>query len=441
MKQDVIVLRRLVARHLRAVSGKISPRDVSRVSSFLITAYSSPSRKYHTLEHALLVAKSKDPRAALAGLFHDVAYWQLDPDFIRKWSNHGIEVPNSNGCIETAGGPDAQLVRDVFGLRERQLLTLKDGLNEYLSARMAAIVLRPLISEWDLALVLACIEGTIPFRTSKAYSPLRAMEQRLTALAASPSAYADGGRRISTSAIRAAVRSVLSISYADLAGFLDTKSTRFFEESYRLLQERDPSLFGPTIDVARYRCAIEKTYLFYSSLNPTSVPLEAKPPKKTLLSIRSNIDSIRFYLQAELIAAAALEGILAIGGLESVRKNRFYAVRQRFSHQKAVTRTPRALPRTSAQITRRPIRLLGRGSVVMPANSVAHYFAVKHHSDLSHFVSQALLYAKREIQAAEFLACLPRASIEALASATALCIPEKRSAFLKLAATFAAKGL
>lgn len=113
------------------------------------------------------------PLQVLAALFHDLVYYQLDDGFPAHSAHLLDNVTREDGdalVLQPIPADDTEraLCAAVFGFAPNQVLPLYGGMNEFLSAVVAARLLHAHMGVADLIAVLACIEATIPFRTPDA---------------------------------------------------------------------------------------------------------------------------------------------------------------------------------------------------------------------------------------------------------------------------------
>ena len=131
------------------------------------------SRHYHDVSHAVSVAQEGDAIEILAGLFHDVVYFHVDHALASSLAPF-VEpfVEADKGSLKLAARACAddrwvQIALQVFGFSTTEERKPETGLNELLSAIVAAKAMGELLAESDLVQVIACIEATIPFRGAR----------------------------------------------------------------------------------------------------------------------------------------------------------------------------------------------------------------------------------------------------------------------------------
>jgi len=119
---------------LRWALGHLAPRctavHLETLVALVDRSMKLPTRHYHDLAHALMVAESNDPLDALIGLFHDIVQAGVDgglpPD-----SEHylvGLVARNDNGefklldSAEALQDPVFDIVKRCFGFADTQIL-------------------------------------------------------------------------------------------------------------------------------------------------------------------------------------------------------------------------------------------------------------------------------------------------------------------------------
>jgi hypothetical protein len=145
------------------------------------------ARSFHTPEHIFNLADATNPIQALAALFHDVVYYEIDQGFtpeIERELTPYIEEEDGHLRLTGGGGRDdaiLHLALDIFGFDDEQVLLPYQGQNEFLSALLMNKMLQGIVDPKDLAKITACIEATIPFRgeNEQGESPAFVLERRL----------------------------------------------------------------------------------------------------------------------------------------------------------------------------------------------------------------------------------------------------------------------
>ncbi len=249
-------------------------------------------------------------------------YYQVDQGFVPQVASVlQPRIVAGDGGLRIRGGIQDDrllaLTMAVFGFTAGQLLPPFGGMNEFLSALVMNLTLGHVVGEDDLVRATACIEATIPFRTSAADGPppAQALETRLTA------AVGTLGLDLSPEQVTDAVRLAVVFANGDVANFADRAVTRFLDNTWKLLPETNPSLrFQGVYSVKSYRVALQKMEGFLQSLDPNTifarhggVPSE-KDYHQKLKRAERNVITARAYLGIKLLTAAILEALADISG-------------------------------------------------------------------------------------------------------------------------------
>ncbi len=294
---------------LLAIGHVVDPLELEKWGVMLHQALASRAREFHTHEHVLEMARHADPICAIAALYHDIVYIQVDlglppraeellePLLIRDGPGWRILSP-PNSAIED--------VLAVFGRKEGEVLTSLHGLNELASTMVLVSQLKGVLTRAECVAAAACIELTIPFREG---AP-EGLQKRLLAMGFAEDKVADMVRR----AVRLANRDILNFAELDPAIFLDN--------TWKLLPETNPSLHSPTTyTVIEYRVALQKMEGFLSLLPPERVfnawggePAPEEHTRRVALA-RTNLALAVRYLRSKLYSTAMVEALsVATGG-------------------------------------------------------------------------------------------------------------------------------
>lgn len=256
----------------------IVPMDkVERMAMLVHHSMESKTRAYHTASHVFYMCDGMNPRQVLAALFHDVVYYQLDDGF----PSHAVplladvaRVEGDTVVVQDIRSDDAavSLCADIFDFRAGQTLPLYGGMNEFLSAVVAARMLHDHVTLADLIAIVACIEATIPFRAPGAQGKTATdvlaqrvkaqYEQRVPALLA-----ADQG-----AALAAVMKDAVQLANRDVGSFGEPDPGLFLSSTWLLIDESNAPLAAVGIySLTEYRQALRRMDLFLSGLNPMHV--------------------------------------------------------------------------------------------------------------------------------------------------------------------------
>ncbi|MHC4830170.1 MAG: hypothetical protein ACYTFT_07420, partial [Planctomycetota bacterium] len=284
---------------------------------------SGRGRQYHTVEHVFDIGENTSAQAQLAILFHDTVYVQADGGLVGPLALRlGDAVTQGLEGVEVAEfdkdkDPTLAMVVTVFGLQAGQTLSPFTGLNEFLSALLAARELSSHLEPARVAEITACIEATIPFRgeNEDGTGPLELLYEQLTA---TNDVFELG---MTEAEIEQAVRRAADVANRDVANFGINDPHAFLDNTWKLLPETNDALRGePLYTVSDYRIALGKMFGFLGFLKPDIVfrgfrgtPSAAELEGLTARAAR-NIDVGLRYLRAKLLAAHTLESIALCSG-------------------------------------------------------------------------------------------------------------------------------
>jgi hypothetical protein len=280
-----------------------------------------PSRHYHDLAHALMVAESNDPLDAVIGLFHDIVQAGVDgglpPDsdqYIGELVGRG-----ENGEFRLLDSPDAlrdpvfDIVKRCFHFSDTEVLSPFAGQNEFLSALIACKAMSDLLDAEHLAAVTLGIEATVPFRKD----PNRLSESYISALM-------DVNHRhqanIGESDMRSHIRRAVRIANRDVRSFGESDLIAFLDDTWGLMYESSSELrAGGSISVTQYRQTLQKMTRFLSSLAAPVIfrqfdgePIQSDHQHRLDTTAR-NLAVIGEVMRAKLLAMALIESADSFG--------------------------------------------------------------------------------------------------------------------------------
>jgi hypothetical protein len=299
---------------------------LTKLESLAVTihrAMTSQTRYFHTLEHVFKLADLNDPIQAMAALFHDIVYYQVDnsisPEVLKVLRTYMVQVEDEFFIADPNNLVDRlyRLVLRVFDFRAGQSLSPYGGLNEFLSAMLMVKKLEGFVPEKDLLKMTVCIEATIPFRgkNERGETHFDVLEDRLRAIN-------DEFRlNLSENDIIETVRLGVVFSNKDVENFSYQDASWFLENTWKLLPETNVALRSAIVYTIRdYRIALQKMEGFLRSLNPGNVfnSYRGTPPEEEYRAMteraRRNITIAGEYLGVKLLAAAMLEALAECSG-------------------------------------------------------------------------------------------------------------------------------
>jgi len=317
----------LLADAFGALGADVSMHEIERLAMLVHSAMENKRRAYHTSSHVFHMCTGMNPRQVLAAIFHDVVYYQLDGGFPQQAATL-LEpvVRNENGALVlNAIAEDdmaLQLCTGVFGFKPGENLPLFGGMNEFLSAVVAARLLQPHLQMPDLIGIVACIEATVPFRkidaegrdyTFHLATRIRELSRKLPG-------------KISDEEIERHVTQVMldAVKFAnrDVEGFAEPNPGKFLSATWQLIEESNAPLIAVGVYTLQdYRGALSRMEKFLGSLNPQNIfhhyghfPDDAEFARLNEAA-RKNLAFACDYLGAKITSIAIIEALaLETGG-------------------------------------------------------------------------------------------------------------------------------
>lgn len=308
----------------RALSVPVHIAQSERLAMVVQFAMDSKVRAYHTTAHIFGLCEGLNPHQTLAALFHDLVYYQLDggPPESTAGLLQGVVLDQDGALVVQPFAPGDNtlaLCAAIFDVVPGQTLLLYNGLNEFLSAVVAARLLQPLLPVHDVLAVLAGIEATIPFRgvaldgtTSADVLADRVLRQchrfAPTWGHAACQAYTD---RVVADAVYLANRDVGSFAHDDSAIFLSS--------TWLLIDESNAPLTRVGVYTLRqYREVLVRMETFLGMLDPQTVFQRCRntpQPQEWARLCAAATRNIAFacdFLDAKVVSIAIIEA-LAMG--------------------------------------------------------------------------------------------------------------------------------
>ncbi len=313
---------RLFDDAFRALSADVPSHDVEVLAMLIHDSMDQGRRVYHTSSHIFAMSEGMNPRQVLATLFHDVVYVQLDDGFPRR--AHGVlkRVARTSGnsvLLKPIDASDAGLVAcaTVFGFEAGQKLPHYGGLNELLSAGVAARSLQPWLPMADILAVVACIEATVPFRGAGAdgREPADALADRVRKAAALLGVPLEDGQ------IDTIVRDAVVLGNRDVVSFAVSDAGTFLSTTWQLIEESNAPLAAVGVySICEYRSALTRMEAFLATLDPDHIfhRYRGTPGDAEFAELRAaarrNIEFAGSYLGAKVTAIAVIEALAVVSG-------------------------------------------------------------------------------------------------------------------------------
>ena len=297
-------------RALHQLGSAAATNEIERWGFSIHAALSAPGREFHNHGHVTALARQGDPLEVIAALYHDAVYIQVDqgpPRSMRVEMDRVLTAADA-GWRVLAAAEDDEVTADVlavFGRRAGDLVTATSGLNELASAIVASLQLHDALDRHQRIAVAACIEQTIPFRTS----PVTELRDRLVQLG------------IAGDELDEVLRRAVRLGNRDVENFADNDPASFLDNTWKLLPESNPALHSPMVyTVQDYRVALQKMESFLAWLPADRVfhtwRDEPRPEihARRVARTTGNLELAVRYLRAKLYSIALVEALAELTG-------------------------------------------------------------------------------------------------------------------------------
>jgi hypothetical protein len=289
----------------------------------IYSAMESNSRIFHTSSHALNLAEGLAPAQVLAAVYHDVVYTQVDGDVpfrLRSVLEPWARFEDGEYRLTQPNRETPAHFRIVFGIFEARNACHQpggNGLNELLSALVAVSVLHSYLGIRELFSVVACIEGTIPFRDNDEEHGWP--KRLLTRLASLNQAE---GLGLTDAALADTVQRAVVLANGDVSSFAAQDTGVFLDNTWMLLAESRAILRQPGLyHIDEYRLALTQMEGFLNSVDASRIftSFMGVPDQYEFDRLRTRASeniaiSVR-YLRAKIYTVAVIEAAaLATGG-------------------------------------------------------------------------------------------------------------------------------
>jgi hypothetical protein len=281
------------------------------------------TRQFHTLEHVFGFIDGSDYITALAAIFHDLIYYQVDNGLPAELSDllndyvtlekDGIHVREDLPVDNKA----FQALCVIFCIQPGSILKTNGGLNEFLSALSMLKLVSSTLDFEQIVAVLVCIEASIPFRgmNEDGLSIGETLELRLKDLK-------DAGLLIMDEAgIQAMVTRAVLFANADVRDFSLSDPGHFLSNTWKLLPESNAALRHSNMYTIRdYRKALVGMRGFLESLSPDIIyhTYRGVPNARTMAvlytSAGKNLRCAMDYFEAKILAIGILDAIAILSG-------------------------------------------------------------------------------------------------------------------------------
>lgn len=314
----------------QALSAQVSMPEVERLAILIQSAMSGKKRAFHTTKHVLHLSEGMKPAQVLAALFHDVVYCQLDGGLSPQTATllDGVTHSENGTLLLQEIKPDDKAVAlcvDVFGFTPGQILPPQRGMNEFLSAALAARLLQRHLNDAQLIAMFACIEMTIPFRApdENGQTAAQALAKRIHACCSRHAAEPSLSEQQTSSFVKTVVTDAVMFANRDLSGFTAANPGRCLSNTLLLIEESMSHFAALSFcSIQEYRGALMRMDTFLRKLNPEYVcqSHDNHPDAATLsdmvAAVKKNIAFSRDYLAAILTSMAIVEALALSTGVD-----------------------------------------------------------------------------------------------------------------------------
>ena len=313
----------------RALPVSVSMAETERLALLVYHAMESTKRVYHTSGHVFGLCEGMQPLQVLAALFHDIVYYQLDQGFPPHCSECLSDVTRVVGDTLVLqplpeGDTALALCAALFDFAPGQVLPLYGGMNEFLSAVVAARLLQSHVGAAELIAVVACIEATVPFRApdSQGCTAPQRLAQRVF------QAYRDHVDHSDTAAAKAFADRVVSEAVAltnrDVSSFAEADPGLFLSNTWLLIEESNaPLAVAGMYTVQEYRLGLSRMDGFLRRLDPHHVfhQYKGQPSAGAFAELcataRRNIVFATDFLGAKIVSIAIVEALALCTGTDA----------------------------------------------------------------------------------------------------------------------------
>jgi len=329
--EDLQMITKILRDNLQDISASnVPPSHIDSMAFLIHDSMTASSRFFHTPNHIFGVAKGMNSIETLAVLFHDVIYYIIDgglsdtqqeilSDVIVEDKIEGsVRANNADGFHPTDSV--VLMVMSVFGFQPGQVLKVNEGMNEFLSAVVAAKSLEGYVSKTDLLRIVACIEATIPFRASKQGET--SGDDLFEKIQITNAAFQIG---MSEAELIGATHLGTEVANRDVENF-SHGAAEFLGNTWCLMSESNVPLRdvnGGAIQVSEFAIALNKMRLFFGYLQPEVVFHQFKgipnDVKYTDLEKRAgeNINIGKKYMEYKFLFASFMVSMSVLTGGDS----------------------------------------------------------------------------------------------------------------------------
>jgi hypothetical protein len=250
----------------------ISDRDLEYLAVEIHKIYSVEARNFHSLEHVLSLVEPNAPICALAAIFHDLVYYQVDQVFLAPLAAiitpYLVNSEESSMSVSAMVERPFEILKELFDISPGQPISSTTGINEFFSALVAWKKLDPILPELLLLKIAIHIEATIPFRDEN--------EQKLGRFDVLAKKMKGISKRydipLTNADVDETLLSAVRFANQDVAGFAHPDPAAFLDNTWKLLPETSIELRTDKVySIRNYRRALQKIAAFFDWIEPKNI--------------------------------------------------------------------------------------------------------------------------------------------------------------------------
>lgn len=428
----------------------VSMVETERLAKLVHYAMESKTRAYHTSEHVFGMCEGMQPLQVLAAMFHDLVYYQLDAGFPVHTASLLHDVTRSEEgalVLQPNRADDAPLALciDLFGCVPGQVLPLYGGLNEFLSAVVAARLLQAHLCTADLVAVVACIEATIPFRKPDSLGVTAADRLAQRVQAQYSRLFADRDADTVQAMVTRVVRDAITLANRDVGSFAGEDSGLFLSNTWLLIEESNaPLAVAGMYTLQEYRHGLTRMDAFLRSLDPADIfqHYQGYPSRQEVADLCAAADrNIAFacdFLGAKIASLAIVEALAVCTGTDGPISMFLGDIRSAHGRPE---RVEDFLPAVTPSEVFNPdlLRVFEKGRSQESSNDLttspitAFVYRCVGHAGITHTLAQAREMFDGVLTPLAFLQSLDRDMVRAITTACSHIALSRRAALLELA--------
>ena len=436
----------------QALPVRVTMVETERLAKFVHYAMESKSRAYHTAGHVFGMCEGMKPLQVLAALFHDLVYYQLDAGFPVHSASLLDDVTRSEGgqlILQPIRADDVplSLCAALFGFAPGQVLPLYGGMNEFLSAVVAARLLQAHLSPADLVAVVAFIEATIPFRKPDHLGKTAADRLAERVEVQYRSLFSDLDSDSLHALVNRVVWDAVALTNRDVSSFSEQDPGLFLSSTWLLMEESNaPLAVAGMYTLQEYRHGLTRMDAFLRSLDSGNIFQHFKgyPSHEDVAELCAAADrNIAFacdFLGAKITSLAIVEALALCTGTDGPIAMFLGDIRSAYGRPE---RVEDFLPKVATSDVFNPdlLRVFEKGRTLESTNDLtaspitAFVYRCIGHEGTTHALGQARKMFDGALTPLAFLQSLERNMVRAIASACSNIALSRRDALRELAQT------